>query len=424
MRNSSANHNLTAISAETGETSINTDAPLDLSILCDVGDIVKINPRREDNHDEANGKEEADQVYDNGATADLSVNHNRAQPHHFAYLFAYALGNVTTENSGTGKKHIIVPREGGVDKRRELPSMTVMQRLGDSIVKRRLNSLFVDSVSATFSADDWVKVSGSLKGTGKYEENVVQEKISALGDATSLTLSQKVHGSTVEERLDSIHAVFAETAAGVWEEVTVTAVSDAATAGLTFVAPSANNSSITYKVLFVPEEDARWTFPSRVAESPLRVSEMDFFLGGTWNGTAFVGGQNIGADIQSISTGYNNNSTISFVPGGGGAFASKHERSGRSQSLKVDKSFKDLMLQQYVKENATFGAYIKCIGKEFAPGEHYQVEIIYPKLGVLDAPVSVSNNKLQEAGDFAVLQDDTYGSIIVIITHQMNGFAK
>lgn len=424
MRNYSATHNLTAISAENGEGGINSEAALDLSVLVDMGDIVKVTPRREDNSDEANGKEEADTIYDNGATTELSVNHNRAQPQHFAYLFAFALGKVATSAAGTGHKHTITPMQGGLDDQRELPSMTVMQRLGQTVVKRKFASMFVDSVSATFTTDDWVKVAGSMKGTGKYESNVVQEKISALGDATSLSIAGKVAGATASERLDAIHSVMAETADGVWKDVKVTAVSDAATSELTFLAPSASSSAIDYKILYAAEEGAGWTFPGRITESPLRVAEMSFNLGGMWDGSGFTGGKDIGADIKSISTSLSNNSSVSFVPGGGGAYASKHERGGRSQSLKVDRAFKDLVVQQYMAENATFGAYIKCVGAEYSPGHNYQVEIIFPKLGVLDAAISVSDKKLQESGDFAVLEDDTYGSVIVIVKNLFNGYAK
>jgi len=41
------------------------------------------------------------------------------------------------------------------------------------------------------------------------------------------------------------------------------------------------------------------------------------------------------------------------------------------------------------------------------------VEIIFPKVGVLNAPLSVDGKRLAEAGDLQVLEDDTYGSVIV-----------
>lgn len=424
MRSYSATHNLTAISATTGESAINAFQAVDLSILSDMGDMINLSPRREDNSDEANGKEEPDLIYDNGFMAETTRNHNRAQPQHFAYLYAFGLGHVATVAAGSGYLHTITPINGGVDLARELPSFTMLTRMGETILKRRFASFFVDQITATFAEDDWVKVSGTLKGTGKHEDSVVEESIQEAGTAVSLTLdANAVQGSTAAERLDSIHRIRAEVDAGVWTEVEFTAVSSATPAAITIVAPSAVADVITYKVLYAPEESADFTFPARVVESPLRVAEMSFNLGGTWNGTTFVGGRAMGAELRNIQCSLSNNSKISFVPGGGGSYASMHERSGRKQSLKVDRKFRDFIFQQHIKDNDQLGCYIKAIGPEYETGHNYQVEIIYPKLGLLSAPMSVSDKKLAESGDFVVLEDSTYGSVIVRVKNLWPGYA-
>lgn len=420
MRNPSATHNLTAVSASNSELAINQDNAVDLSILCDLGDIAKLNPRREDNSDEANGREEADTIYDNGATSEASFTHNRAQPQHFAFLYAFGLGDITTVASGDGYLHTIKPLDGGVDLERELPSFTLLAKLG-GIFKRRYASMFVDSISATFAADDWVKVSGSIKGTGKHEDNVVSVSVTALGNATSLTLPTASAGDSALEMLDSIHEVKAELSPGTWTDVQFSAV---AGTNLTIVAPSDDGDPVTYKVLYVPVESSDFTFPGRIIESPLRVAEMTMQLGGQWNGTEFEGGRRYGAEIKSISHSVSNNSKIQFVPGGGGAFASMHERGGRTQSLKLDRSFRDFIMQQHIKDNDTFGAKIVLMGPEFADGENYKVEIIFPRLGLMSASFGASDKKLTESGDLKVLEDPQHGSVIVKVTNQWPNYAR
>lgn len=92
MRSIRANHNIIAVSAYAKETAINTAQTLDLSLLASVGDIISIDPRRESNKDELTGKEEADTIYSLGQTAALTLNFPKAQPQHFALLYAFGLG--------------------------------------------------------------------------------------------------------------------------------------------------------------------------------------------------------------------------------------------------------------------------------------------------------------------------------------------
>ncbi len=432
MRSYSATHNLTAISATTAETAINTFAPVDLALLSDIGDVININPRREDNRDEANGKEEPDTIYDNGYTAETTRTHNKAQPQHFAYLFGFGLGVVESKADGTGYMHTITPLPRGLDQERELPSMTMLARFGDSVLKRRFASMFVDEVTASFAADDWVKITGKLQGTGKHEDNIKSVMFSAAGDATSITLpagtggaSAAAHGATDKERLDSIHRIQVELSPGVWTDIAATAVSDADPAVITIdPAPGATSDTVQWKVLYVPAESGDFAFPPRVVESNLRVAEMHFTFGGSWNGTEFVGGRKMCSELQSIECGLANNSKISFVPCGGGSYASMHERGGRAQTVKVNRRFRDFIFQQHIKDNDSFGLYIRAEGAEFAPGERYQVEIIYPRVGLLTSPISVSDKKLAEAGDFIVLESGEYPTTIVRVKNKWANYAK
>jgi len=44
-------------------------------------------------------------------------------------------------------------------------------------------------------------------------------------------------------------------------------------------------------------------------------------------------------------------------------------------------------------------------------------------VGILKHDISASGKKLAQAGDLAVLQDDTYGSVIIKIKNLVSGYA-
>ena len=424
MRSPRATHNLVAVSANTAETALNAEQTLDTSMLVDMGDIANLEPRRENNADEANGKEEADEVYDLGATASMSWNTSKAQPQHFAFIMGYGLGSVATAAAGTGYEHTITPIDGDLAADHSNPTFTLAQRLGKTIMKRRYASFAVDSFAATFAKDDWVKLTASLKGTGKYTDSVVEEVISAPENSATLTLAANgVAGADAAGRLDSIHQVKAELTAGVWTEVAVTAVSAATPADITITPPGGTTTAVNYKVLYAPTEAAWMSFPPRITESPLRVAQMYLTLGGTWDGTAFTGGRAMNSELNSVEYNCNNNLQVQFTPGAGGAYASNVIRDGRVQAVSLNRELRDFILQNYINTNEYFGLHLICVGKEFDSGQNYQVEIILPRLGVLKAPVSVDGKRLAEAGDLTVLEDAAYGSAIIKIKNMVASYA-
>lgn len=420
-----AKHNMIAVSANTAETGINIFQTLDLSLMAGISDIIEINTRRESNIDEATGKEEADVIYDMGKLSALNLNFDKAQPQHFAFLYAYGLGVAASSATGSGYLNTITPIDGDLERERSQPSLTAAHRLGKTIARERFASMFVNAVTATFARDSFCKISGELVGTGKYESSIEEESISAAENVTELTLAANaVSGSTAAERLDAIHQIRAELATGVWTEVEFSAVSDATPAVITITAPAAGTDVRTFKVLYAPDEAGWMTFPAKVVETPLRVSELTFNIGGKWDGSAFQGGREMGAEINSIEHKLSNNGKCEFAPGAGGDYASLYFREGREQTLTLDREFRDYIIRNHMNTNETFGARILAEGLEFDTGHKYGVEIILPKLGVLKAPVSVNGKRLGEKGDMTVLQDETYGSIIVKVKNLQQYYAQ
>lgn len=431
MRSYRASHNLIAISANTAETAINTEQTLDLSLLAAVGDIFNREPRRESNVEELTGKEEADTIYDLGGISSGSLTFEKAQPQHFAALMAYGLGSISSAVAGAGYEHTITPVENDLDSSRSNPSLTLAQRYGDTVLKNRFASMFVDSFTASFAKDSWCKISGQLKGTGKITDNITEEVIAVTPGAdpyllsTSLTLAAlAVEGADAQTRLDNVQRVRVELASGVWTDVSYTAVSAATPAVITIEALNGTSTdSVNFEVLYIPAESGWMSFPSRITESPLRVSALTVKQGGTWDGSDFSGGRTLSAELSSIDWNFTNGFELDFTPGAGGTYASRAFRPARTQTLSVNREFRDYIWQQHIDANDTFGVYLLAEGSAIDGSHNYQVELIFPRVAILNAPLSVDGKKLAEAGDFVVLEDDTYGSVIAKVKNLQTTYA-
>jgi hypothetical protein len=413
MRSWRATHNLLAVSANNMETAVNTFQTLDTSMLVDMSAVLQLEPRREDNAEELTGKEEADTIYDLGNLSSLPLPFPKAQPQHLAFIFAYALGTISSVAAGTGYEHTITPIANDVDALRSNPSFSAGMRFGKTVLKRRCVSMFVDSFVAKFERDNWVSIEGQAKGTGYSDNNVTEESITALDNATSLTLAANaVEGADAQTRLDNVQQIRIELTAGVWTEVAYSAVSDATPAVITIASAGGAGASKTYKVIYIPDEPAWCTFPSRVVETPLRVSEVTLKMGGTWDGSDFQGGRELLCETKSIEWNFNNNMEIEFCVGADGAYGSRAFRPSRNQVLKLDREFRDYIIQNHIDQNDTFGAEILAEGAIYDTPHKYQSRIVFPKLGVISAPISVDGKRITEVGDLLVMEDDTYGSVI------------
>ena len=181
--------------------------------------------------------------------------------------------------------------------------------------------------------------------------------------------------------------------------------------------------SINYDVIYVPTEPAWCTFPSRVMEPPLRVSNMQVLLNAKYDGSAVTGGHDIATDLKGLEHTVTNGVEQIFTPGGTGEYADGMRRATREQKLTVNKGFRDFLLQQHLKDNDELVVYVLLEGVEFEAGHKYQVELIFPKVGILAAPISVDGRVHAEAGDLQVLEDTTYGSVIAKVKNKVAAYA-
>ena len=300
IRNFLATHNMLAVSANHQEGAINQEQALDTSFLVDLNTVLNYRPLKSANKDEATGKEEADRLYDLGGTVAGTLAFSRAQPQHFAFLLAYALGSVTSSPLGnSGHRHVMQPRSGEVDVARSNPSFTAAMRYGRQVMKRRFASCFVDQVRVEFAKDGWAKVNGVVKGTGKVTDNTLVEAVTAPYNASTLSLAANgVEGASAADYLANVQAVkVLNPTTGAWDEVGYTAVSGGTPGVVTIIPPGSSGANTTYKVYYVPRESGWMAFPARVEEPPLKVSQLTVNIGGAWNGSGFTGGYTPAAEI-------------------------------------------------------------------------------------------------------------------------------
>jgi hypothetical protein len=421
MRSFLANQNLFAVSAGLKETALNTAQTLDTSMLIATANMIGIEPRTEDNSNEANGKEEPDVIYNLGNLSSGPLDFERAQAQHFAFLYAFGLGVDVPSAWGTGYQHLITPIADNFNH----PSFTGAQRIGSTVFKKRFASLFVDGIKATFAKDSWAKVNATIKGTGQSDKSITSELITAAFSAASLTLAASpVQGALPADRLNSIHQVRVKVpATGEWQDVAVTAVSGATPAVLTVVAAGIAATSTTFEVLYSPTEAAWATFPARIVETPLRVTDLVVNIGGQWNGTAILGGHAMSSEIESIEHSLTNNLKTEFRAGGSTNYANSVFREGRVQTLSLDRQARDYIMQQKLDSGEYFAVSMKATGVEFETGKNYYVWLIFPRCSLMKAPLKVNGKLLGETGDLKVLEDGTYGSIIVKVGNKVSAYA-
>jgi hypothetical protein len=424
MRNYLGDFNLFAFSANVKQASLGVESAIDTTFQVDKGNVFNLTPRRETNEAALLGHHESDKAYDLGSLGEMAVDFNWAEAQHFAWLYSFAYGNVTPSAWGTGYKHLILPTDEMI-----VPCGTGVFRYGKPLAKRRFADVFVESVTSTFAKDSWAKVQGALKASGKHDDNVTSELITGAYNATTLNLAANgVQGLDAPSRLDSIHLVRVQVpATGEWKDVACTAASDATPAVLTITAPGGVATSTVYEVIYVPIEAAWATFPARVDESPLRVTDLVFKIGGKYNPATHVidGGHVMAEEIDSVIHTVTNELPIEFRVGGTGSYANYALLKGRTQTIKLSRQMRDYLMQFWIDKNEYLGIQMTATGAEFETGKNYYVDMIFPRCSVLTAPLSVADKVVAEAGDLRIHYDATAGlSSRIEVANQVAKYAQ
>jgi hypothetical protein len=415
MRSFRVTKNKAAVSYASQETAFNAGQSLDNSLFITEGDIPAMEYTREKNEGELTGMEEPTRIYYKGKTATANWTFDKATPSQILLCAAYAMGAVSTSAAGSGYEHTITPIDGDTDKRRSIPTFSQGYRYSD-IEDVVFDGCAMDSITLTYAKGDkneFLKASGSVKMSGKTTSNIERETITATENATTLTLSNAVDGDTDAGRLLNIQHVEYEHSNGYYAPVVCSAASDSTTAAvLTIAAPGSGSGAMDYRATYA-KADASITFPALVEETPLKVSRTTVTIGGKWNGSAFVGGEEMACEAKNLEWNFQNGVAMEFCFGENNDYAGKVWRDARTQTLKVDREFRDAVHQKMLETEEYFGLHVITEGAIFSSPHKFTVELIFPRLAIVSAAVSADGKRLSESVDLAVFEDSTYGSVIM-----------
>jgi hypothetical protein len=397
-------------------------------MLCDLASIFQFERRRESNADEAIGKEEPDALYNLGALASLDLSFSKAQAQHIGFILAYALGARSVGALGDGFKHTITPIAGDLDAARSNPSFTAAYRYGKWLLKERFAGCVIDSFTLSLKKDSWASIKAAVKSTGKRSTTFLRDAISGYCDGTSITLTDAVAGSSASERLANVHLIqYQKPSSLEWIDVVFSAVDASDGAVITHTAPGGGHVATTYRVWYNRKEEGDYvwgSFPARVSEPPLRVSDFSVNIGGKWSGNAILGGHTLSGDINSLEWSFNQSLKPEFTPGSGsGVYANRALRDARVQKLTLDRVFRDYLLGQRLDDNEEIVVYALAEGALYDSTYKYTVELIFPKVAVLQTPYSLDGKRIAEKGDLLVMEDDDYGSVIANVKNKVATYA-
>lgn len=396
----------------------------------DAGSMIKLDREIENNAEQIHGSEMPTETYYGRHSASGSVSQEKAKPDFLAFILSFCLGACTSTAAGsTGFKHTITRPVNNPDH----PSFTEQQQHGESILKERFAGNHVSVVTIEFGDGPWVSASADIVGWGKKDENFVREAIATAATATTAELTEDVQGSTDAERLESFFEARAkDTGADLWEFPVVSEVSAADPAVITYSpAIGTGTGNVNLEVTYIQDEaDLSWcTFPAKISESPLKVTDCEIRLHGLWNGTSFSGGRPVPVDEGlGMSIAITPEITIHHGPDASGSlFATDSHREGLGIEITITKKMKDAIMQASMdksdQENIAVRLLLQGAEIDIGGGFYFGGEIIFPRCRLLSDEIGDAGKIKQEVPVLQVLDDGTYDGVVAIIYNQVSAYA-
>lgn len=380
----------------------------------DSGSGLKLARETNDNADEVNGLEDPSTLFRAAVTAEGVLKQTRARPDFCLFTLRYFFGQATSEQVGEGAyKHTITPVAGP-----DHPAFTFCRRLGLSIMKERFAHNLVKGFTLKLG-ESWVGMQADIVGAGKRDVNYTKEIVTAAESATQITLSSNaVEGHSDEDRLENVRMVrVKKVGESAWTLVTVTSVSGDEPAVLTIEPPGGSGTNVDYEVYYHPLEENWFEPPETHDESPLRLVEAKLVVDGYFDGNDILGGVSVAGDLLSCEVKGENEIELVHVPdGSSNLYASESWRTSRAVTIKLSRRFRDIVRQAQLDNNENISLLLRIRGA-LIPGEseaRYGFDLIFPRVGIVDAPISVNDKILAEEGDLKALHDPTWGIGLVI----------
>lgn len=375
----------------------------------DSGSFLGLKRATEDDSNEIAGREGPSQLFRTGYTTEGKLKQKRARPDFCLWTLANYFGSASAESAGAGAyKHTISPLDGP-----DHVAFTLCQRRGESVMKERYSHNLIKGFTLSLG-ESWVGVETEVIGAGKRDVNYLKDVVQAAENATALTLAANaVEGDNAAERLENARLVRVKKCGEQqWTTVAATAVSGATPAVIEITPPGSGAGNINYEIYYHPAEASYFNPPATLDESPLRLAEARVVLDGHFDGSDVLGGIDIGSDLISCEVSGQNEIAIEHVPDGSGAlFAAQSHRIGRDISIKTTRRFRDIVRQVHADDNENISALLRIRGAEIpgSGGVNYGLDLIFPCVGIVDAPIIVKDKVLAEEGDLRALVDPVYG---------------
>ncbi len=352
-----------------------------------------------------------------------SFSQKRAKPDFLAFVLAYFFGEcASSQVSGSAYQHVISPLAGPYP-----PTFTAIQRRGAGVFCERLAGNYIEGFTLSLS-DGWASLAADVIGTGAREANYEHEIVTAPANAASITLAANaVEGADAAARLANVYRVRARDAGSdAWQTLAVASVSADAPAVIAFSqALGSSGDNVDYEVDYLPTAPAWCALPDPVDESPLKLIEARVVVDGYYDGSDLTGGEELAAEVMGFTITAKNNLELKYFPGASGP-AAVAARGGRELTVSLTESLRDTVLLRQADHPETEHLSLALVvrGAEIEPGSgaYFGCEIIFPQCGMVAAPIEVQSKKLAVAGDLVVMDDGTYGGVIVKCFNRQTGY--
>lgn len=412
------------------QTALDTPATIDRLIRWAEDSAINVKTEREGNQGEKTGHVEATDVDVKDRSAEGVLKQDKATPDGIAWMAAFALGNhsMTTPVSGVRRhtsKLIAYPPEpyyfSGAHRKGGASGAAAAELL-------RHKNLGLTSLQMSLAKEEFLKTEAGVLGTGDYDSAIYTEKITALNNASSLTLGKDPLGDAYQ----NVTVWADQDGDGQFETQVIATAYNPGTNALTITAlPGDGLSSISYRLSYhvkASESGYSWSDLSALAvaqEFLLKASNLQVFLSGRYTepgGTpTFTGGQQALCELESLTWKLDWQAKIGRCWRSGSAedpTATSIDLGDAVQTIEIDRRMRDYLLSQSFDENTAFAIYFDAIGPVISGSEKFFVKVYWPRVKLLSKDTKISDKRWVEAGSMLVLKDASGGFPTVVIQTQ------
>ncbi len=403
------------------QSAANVAATADRGILFDEDSRIEIERNDETDEAEKTGEVEATQIQKRDRTASGTLTLPKATPDALAWASAFAYSDHAAIAAGTGYLHtsklLTYPDE---------PSyFTLVHRHGGSGVGsapaalRRHVGLGLASYGLRYAIREFLVMTLGVAGTGNFDDSIRTQTISAAGDGSADLV---IAADPINDDPTNIQ-VWADTDEdGQFEtRVTINGYTQG-TKAIDIADPGGPATAINYRVIYAVEVDEAgytWADVGSIVPAPefqLKAANLQIVLGGVYSEPGGVptitGGEEAACELRSLDYTCDHQSNPASCWRQGATEIDHGQRVDQNttvQTLEFERRVADWFLKGNFDANTPIAAKLDAIGPEYEPGQRFLFEQYFPRLGILENDLQVSDGRWVEAGNLRVLKDVANG---------------